>query len=447
LEGIQLSCFGRRRVFIIIGVMLLLVASAWPLSVSCDDEELIQPVKVDDHFERSGVEFHVYLFVEPLRELESSSLQMSCGIASVPAELWKLEVHVPRQMDFPVVLEPEGHIRNIVLLTGNRSYETSKPSVFYWILGVEASSGTAGKKVMVNYNLTIDLVYANMSEVEFSLVTEPKSVHILPGESTFPSEILHPLLASIGLAFMLPIAAYFANSKRRKVIRRRIMVGSITLLLAGILFHTSLSAVDSSPELKTPFLASYQIIILADVYQNDTYIPVSSSRTYVWLEEKLNFTSAIIGEVRLDVPPRFTFKEVNFDQLKSNSSDGWMVWWVPPTVSLGDAVNVLNRSLIVGGHDDYFALSALRRTIRLSYEDEEVSVRAQYDAASGFLFRLMIGDKQAETFDLYLFQSILGVKLSIGWTYYAIFFLTMVAAPTLLVLSLTWPKTRRRIST
>lgn len=425
----------------------MLVTSAWSLRASCDDERLIQPVKVDDHFEKSGVEFQVYLFVEPFRELESSSLQISCGIASVPAELWKLEVHVPRELDFPVEFEPEEHIRNTVLLSGNKSYETSKPSVFYWILGVEASSGTAGKKVMANYNLTINLFYANMSEVEFSLITDPKSVHILPGESTFPSEILHPLLASIGLAFILPLASYFINTKRRKAIRRKIIVGSITLLLAGILFNTSVSAVDNNQGPKTAFLASYQVIVLADVYQNDTYIPVSSSRTYVWLEEKLNSTSAILGEVRLAAPLQFTFKEVNFDQLKSNSSDGWIPWWVPPTISSGDVVKVLNHSLIASGHDDYFALSALRKTIKLSYEDEEVSVKAQYDAASGFLFRLMIEDQQTETFDLYLFQSILGAKLSIAWTYYTIFFLTMVATPTLLTLSLTWPKTRRRKST
>lgn len=423
------------------GVMVLLVACGSSPCVFCGDEEFIRPVKVDEHFKKSGVEFQVFLFVEPLRELESSSLQVFCGVTFIPTELWKLAVHVPRELDAPVVFEPESCVRNIVLLSGNRSYETSKPSFFCWILSAEAGSETAGKRVLVNYNLTVNLVYSNMSEMEFFLTTDPKSVYVLPGESTFPGEIVHPLLASIGLALMLPLAVYFVNRKRRKGIRRRIMVGAIMLLLTGMLFHASVPAVDNGQELESSFLASYQVIALSDVYENDTYIPVSSNRTYVWLERKLNSTSVILGEVRVKVPPQFTFKEVNLDQLKSNSSEGWIPWWVPPTVYSGDTVEVLNRSLTVSGHNNYFALSALRRTVKLSYEDEEILVRAQYDAESGFLFRLMIEEKQSETFDLYLLESIFGVKLSIAWTYYTVFFSAMVAIPTFLVLLLTWPKT------
>jgi len=221
------------------------------------------------------------------------------------------------------------------------------------------------------------------------------------------------------------------------------MVGSIMFLLTGILFPLSVLAVDNGQKLERHFLASYQVITFSDVYENDTYAPVSSRRTYVWLEKKLNSTSVTLGEVEVEVPPQFAFKEVNLDQLKTNSSEGWIPWWVPPTVSSGDTVDVLNHSLTVCGHDNYFVLSALRRTIRLSYEDEEISVRAQYDAKSGFLFRLMIEDKQGETFDLYLFESIFGVELSIAWTYYIVFFSAMVAIPTFLVLLLTWPKTRK----
>jgi len=439
---IVMSLFEKRR-FLIVGVVVLLVTLGWFPSVSCDEEGVIRPVKVDEHFEKSGVEFQVFLFVEPLRELESSSLQMSFGVIFIPPELWKLEVYMPKETECPVVFEPGGYVRNIVLSSGNSSYETSKPSFFYWVLSVEAGSGTTGKRIMVNYNLTINLVYSNMSEVEFSLTTEPKSVYILPGGSTFSEEIVHPLLASFGLAFMVPLAVYFVNRKRRMGIRRRIMVGSIMFLLTGILFPLSVLAVDNGQKLERHFLASYQVITFSDVYENDTYAPVSSRRTYVWLEKKLNSTSVTLGEVEVEVPPQFAFKEVNLDQLKTNSSEGWIPWWVPPTVSSGDTVDVLNHSLTVCGHDNYFVLSALRRTIRLSYEDEEISVRAQYDAKSGFLFRLMIEDKQGETFDLYLFESIFGVELSIAWTYYIVFFSAMVAIPTFLVLLLTWPKTRK----
>ena len=406
----------------------------------------LKPVVLEEEHEVYSVTVKVYMFIEPLKELEQTSLIMIFTVLFNFSQVSKIKLLPPDGEDNPIFFQPEKFVRKVS--TQNTTLEIVFPTSIPWIFTITAASDTAGKDIMLKYSILIDIIFRNGSEKEGNISSNYILMKVLPGSSTFPKELTRPLLTSLVLTFLLPLLTFYVNRRRSKKIRLKLL--SVKQLLALLLFFYILMPVTSvsyarEPAISHPFIASYLELIFEDVYDNDTYIATFGTQVYVWFEKQVNLSSVIIGEMRLTSFPLETkYIEINLEKWKTNNSDGWIPWWISPNIKKDDAISILNKKLKVEKYGNYYYLSALRKSFKLSFENKTIRIRAEYDATTGILYRWIEENKEKEILHVYILNSSLGLDLSVAWQYYYIMFSAMILIPTILTLIFTWPKTPKR---
>lgn len=432
-------------------VLIIMILTAFNLnyisSLAANTVNLqLKPVVLEEEYEVYNVTIRIYTFIEPFKELEQTSLIMFFIVLFNFSQVSKVKLLPPENEDTPLFFQPESFIRKVS--TQNTSLEYNFPASFPWIFTVFTASDTAGKDIIVKYSILIDIIFRNGSEKEDIISSNEIFMKVLPSSSTFPSELTYPLLTSIVLAFLLPLFTFCVNKRRSKKIRLKLL--STKYLLVFLLFFYILIPVASisyaeEPSISHPFIASYLELIFEDVYDNDTYIATFGTQVYLWFEEHVNSSCVVLGEMRLvGFPFETKYIEINFDQWKTNSSGGWIPWWINPNIKKGDTVSILNKKLKVEKYDSYYYLSALRKSFELSFENESVRIKAEYDRRSGILYRWIEENKEKEILHAYILDSSLGLDISTAWQYYYIIFSAIILSPTILTLIFTWPKTPKR---
>jgi len=415
-------------------------------SITNNDNLQLKPVVLEEEHKVYNVTIKVYMFIEPFKELEQTSLIMVFTVLFNFSQISKVKLLPPEDRNIPLFFQPEKFVRKV--LTQNTSLEFVFPTSIPWIFTVTTASDTAGKDIMVKYSISVDVIFRNGSEKEDVISSNYILMKVLPSSSTFPRELTRPLLTSIVLAFLLPLFMFYVNKRRSKKIRLKLL--SAKYLILFLMFFYVLIPITSAshaeePDISHPFIANYSELIFEDVYDNDTYVATFATQVYVWFEKQVNSSSVIIGEMQFTgFPFKTRYIEVNFQQWKTNSSDGWIPWWINPNIKKDDTVSILNRKLKVEKYNSYFYLSTLRKSLELSFENETIRIKAEYDAKSGILYRWIEENKEKEILHVYILNSSLGLNLSIAWQYYYVIFLTVILTPTVLILIFTWPKTPKR---
>lgn len=181
------------------------------------------------------------------------------------------------------------------------------------------ASDTAEKDIMVKYSISVNVIFRNGSEKEGAISCNYILMKVLPSSYTFPRELIHPLLTSIALAFLLPLLTFSANKRRSKKIRLKLLSAKyliLFLMFVYILIPITSTFYAEEPDISHPFIANYSELIFEDIYDNDTYVATFGTQVYVWFEKQVNSSSVIIGKCDLQV------SHLKQDILKSIFSDG-----------------------------------------------------------------------------------------------------------------------------
>ncbi len=389
-----------------------------------------EPIVSSQNFSGAGVNVTVRMIVEPPLEYSEDDYEPSMALLFLevtfdPSQISLVELAGGND---GLPLEVNGST-----LQGDKLQQNlSTPGLIHWEGLVFGEPGAGGKLVRVSPTLSVVVHASGGPALNLRFEGEDRYTLVLPGESSLPRGVVRSTILSLASTILLPLLSYllirYASGRRRA----HLIVALISaLLIASLAIHALASENSGRADECGPFLMRFDEVTMEDL-GNRTLRPVSSGRTYLWLEGREE-DHLLVG--RLEVG-----NEVEMETLRMDPRIGLAIqggepipYWIDPSV---EELNVSGRQLARDGDGRYFFLGAVRRAAVFSSRGEDVRIKAYYDSVSGILYRMIVSEANATRARVVSLKSEIGREVSIYWPYYVAFLSTFPALTTVLTVLL-----------
>lgn len=388
-----------------------------------------EPIVYSQNLSGAGVNIAVRMIVEPPLEYSEDDYEPSLVLLS-------LEVTFdPSQISLVEVTGGNGGLPlevNGSTLEGDKLQQNlSIPGLIHWEGFVFGEPGAGGKLVRASPTLSVVVHAGEGPALNLRFEGEDRYTLVLPGESNLPTGVVRLTILSLASALLLPLLSYsllrYTSGRRAHLIVALISALLIALLAVHALAPESSGRTDG----QGPFLMRFDEVAMEDL-GNRTLRPVSSSRTYLWLEGREG-DHLLVG--RLEVGKGVEMETLRMDPRigLANQSGEPIAYWIDPSA---EELGVSGRRLTRDGEGRYFFLGAVRRAVVFSSRGEDVRIKAYYDSSSGVLYRMIVSEANATRARVISLKSEIGREISIYWPYYIAFFSTFPAMTTALTVFL-----------